>query len=241
MRILVATLFALLLAAAPARAVDYAKIDRTLRKEPAYKSKAPQYALLLFGREADLRVWLVLDGEVAYLDRNGDGDLTGAGERFDKHADCKGIEIADRDGKTRYVITGIGAFPDGDRRQARLGVDVDVKGSVEYRQYCDAELRDSPARAAVAHFHGPLTAGPVTVAWKVPPQLALVAGDKPTDLRALVGTMSGDHGCWVVVRSHAGDKSAFPAGVCPVVEIEFPPKVPGGRGMKRRYQLDKFC
>src|SRR5438067_566227 len=41
-------------------AADLAKIDRTIVKEPAYKS-APKYCLLVFGPEAATRVWLVLD------------------------------------------------------------------------------------------------------------------------------------------------------------------------------------
>lgn len=64
------------------RAVDLAKIDRSLRKEPAYESKQPQYCLLVFGPEAKTRVWVVLDGDGLYLDRNGNGDLTDSGERI---------------------------------------------------------------------------------------------------------------------------------------------------------------
>src|SRR5262249_27485138 len=114
MRPILLPLVGLLFLAAPARAVDYDKIDRKLVKEPAYTQQAPatvllrairgvpqdrpKYALLLFGREAKVRVWVVLHGDGLYLDRNGDGDLTGADEHFAKVADCKGVEIADPDG-----------------------------------------------------------------------------------------------------------------------------------------------
>jgi hypothetical protein len=54
---------------------DLAKIARTIATEPVYKAR-PQYCLLVFGAEADFRVWLVQDGETLYVDRNGDGDLT---------------------------------------------------------------------------------------------------------------------------------------------------------------------
>src|ERR1700724_3146257 len=67
-------------ASASAWAADLTKIDRTIAKEPAYKSK-PKYCLLVFGPEAKSRVWLVLDGDVLYVDRNGNGDLTEKGER----------------------------------------------------------------------------------------------------------------------------------------------------------------
>jgi hypothetical protein len=39
------------------------------------------YCLLVFGPEAKTRVWLVVDGDTLYVDRNGNGDLTGAGKR----------------------------------------------------------------------------------------------------------------------------------------------------------------
>src|SRR5215471_7460239 len=71
----------LAISSAPAAAIDLNKIDRTIGKEPAYKS-APKYCLLVFGPEAKTRVWLVRDGNVLYVDRNGNGDLTGPGARL---------------------------------------------------------------------------------------------------------------------------------------------------------------
>jgi hypothetical protein len=50
--------------------------DRTIRKEPAYRTNAPKYGLLVFGPQGKDRVWLVLDGNTLYVDRNGNGDLT---------------------------------------------------------------------------------------------------------------------------------------------------------------------
>jgi hypothetical protein len=61
--------------AAPTLAADLAKIDRKLAKEPAYQGQ-PEYCLLVFGRDASERVWLVIDGDTLYVDRNGNGDLT---------------------------------------------------------------------------------------------------------------------------------------------------------------------
>jgi hypothetical protein len=45
------------------------------RKEPKYQNQ-PRYSLLVFGAKRQTRVWLVLDGNVLYVDRNGNGDLT---------------------------------------------------------------------------------------------------------------------------------------------------------------------
>jgi hypothetical protein len=80
------------LCTAPALAVDLAKIDRSIRKEPAYQSKSPKYCLLVFGPEAETHVWLVLDlasepteangaKNILYVDRKGNGDLTEADNR----------------------------------------------------------------------------------------------------------------------------------------------------------------
>jgi len=61
-------------------AADLTKIDRKIAKEPAYQSK-PRYCLLVFGPVAKTRVWIVLDGDTLYVDRNGNGDLTEEGEK----------------------------------------------------------------------------------------------------------------------------------------------------------------
>src|SRR5262249_21914191 len=82
--------------------IDLSKVDRVIKKEPAYHSK-PQYCLLLFGRQAETRIWLVLDGDVLYVDYNADGDLTEPGKKFAIRS--RGVrvpEIVERDGKTRH-------------------------------------------------------------------------------------------------------------------------------------------
>src|SRR5262249_37812335 len=78
---LIPTLLVIGSTAVTAQGADLTKIDRTIAKEPTYKSN-PKYCLLVFGPEAKMRVWLVLDGDVLYVDRNGNGDLTEEGERL---------------------------------------------------------------------------------------------------------------------------------------------------------------
>ena len=72
---------AALLLAPLAQAADLAKIERKIAKEPAYQTKTPKYCLLVFGLDAKTRVWLVQDGDTLYVDRRGNGDLTGDGNR----------------------------------------------------------------------------------------------------------------------------------------------------------------
>ena len=62
-------------------AADLSTVDRTIKKEQVYQTKTPKYGLLVFGPEAANRVWLVLDGDTLYIDRNGNGDLTEPGEK----------------------------------------------------------------------------------------------------------------------------------------------------------------
>jgi hypothetical protein len=76
-----AVLLSLLLGGPPALAGDLTKIDRSILKEPAYRTRAPKYGLLVFGHGGKDRVWLVLDGDILYVDRNGNGDLTEPGKK----------------------------------------------------------------------------------------------------------------------------------------------------------------
>lgn len=88
---LLASVLVLSFCSAPAaEAPDLAKLDRTIKKEPAYVAKRPLYGLAVFGPKAEKRMWLVLDKskvdqsayDVLHIDRNADGDLTGADERI---------------------------------------------------------------------------------------------------------------------------------------------------------------
>jgi hypothetical protein len=74
----VAAFVSLLFAAVPAAAVDFDKLDRHIARAPAYQSK-PLYCLALIGPDARTRVWMVLDGERLFVDRNCNGDLTDDG------------------------------------------------------------------------------------------------------------------------------------------------------------------
>jgi hypothetical protein len=49
-------------------------------KRLAYKAK-PKYCLMVLGREARRRVWLVLDGDTLYVDRSGNSLLSPTNER----------------------------------------------------------------------------------------------------------------------------------------------------------------
>jgi hypothetical protein len=245
-------------------AADLSKIERTVAKEPAYQTKDPLYCLLVFGPAAKTRVWVVLDGSDLYVDANGDGDLTAPKERFPGDGkEFKPFEIADAGGPDRYLVRRLDIEREASFKVI-LDIQVEIKG--KFRQHCTpvrlvpAEHRNKPhgmpllatepGRAPICHFNGPLTLR-LRTTYGLSDQ-RLVAGDKPSELFAYLGTFDPAHGCWVAVttnwREKAGDKVVdrlFPVDVDPIVhpvaEIEFPAKAPGGKPVRERYELSQRC
>lgn len=142
-----------LLAPPAAAGPDLAKIDRTIRKEPAYQTKSPRYCLLVFGPEAKTRVWLVLDGDVLYVDRDGDGDLTGAGER----EEVPTFKPGDGPFHEGEREVNLGSVKDGGRTHTELTfsqlryrktlgkLDANQKGkAAEWQAYLDEIRQDAP-------------------------------------------------------------------------------------------------
>ena len=89
--------------------IDLSKIDRSIAKEPSYRSE-PHFALLVFGPQAAHRSWLVMDGEnLLFLDRNGNGDLTDAEDRIELDAEAtKKVRIAAGSGYSGFNVFEIG-------------------------------------------------------------------------------------------------------------------------------------
>jgi hypothetical protein len=176
----------LILVAGIAAAADLTKIDRTIKKEPPYKSK-PQYGLLVFGPKAETRIWLVLDlvaepwekdasKNSLYVDLNGDGDLTEPGERFgctlrkqEMHVSfspeptvsyCPHFDVGDIvefEGKTKH--TGLTVDVDSYVRAYRP-VSLTIKVNGREDQFAGSQLlkfASHPQDAPIIHFNGPLT------------------------------------------------------------------------------------
>jgi hypothetical protein len=149
------------------------KIDRTIAKEPAYKSK-PKYCLLIFGPEAKTRVWLVLDGNVLYVDRNGNGDLTGEGKRaaaIQPGNRCGGGDITERDRGTKHTALSVTPQKDG-------SMVLSIRAEGKYLQRSGSvRFAGRPQEAPVIHFNGPVSvrfssAVPDTDRGKVEPSAA---------------------------------------------------------------------
>ncbi len=194
---------------APASAVDLKKIDRAIAKEPAYKTK-PTYCLLVFGVEAKTRVWLVVDGEVLHVDRNGNGDLTEPEER------CQGTggptaarwsigDILEADGKTRHTGLWVrfegGAFVMALRTAERIHQEVGNEvGALRF----SGRAKDAP----IVQF-----AGPLTFLLRSPPKLVL---GQEAHFIALIGTAGVGEGA--AAYCHADDFEKLKM----VGEVEFP-------------------
>lgn len=147
---LTATLLTLVFTGPPAPGADLTKIDRAIRKEPAYQSKAPKFCLLVFGLEAKSRAWLVVDDDFLYVDHNCNGDLTEAGKRIMIQGEK--LPLITEPNGTKHQI-GL--------RRTKTGFGLSSKdyggqyvGST-YRK--DLLFADRPQDAPIVHFNGPLT------------------------------------------------------------------------------------
>jgi hypothetical protein len=239
------------LAAAPpadANAADLTKVDRTIRMEPAYKAKSQKYALLVFGPQADYRVWLVLDGNTLYVDRNGNGDLTEQGESTgpaETNTDpCsfKAITVLHSDGKTEeelsFALYGWFDYKEG-KETDRVSPSVSVGWKGRWFGSWGDETGPcvwgrTPKDAPVLHIDGPLQMG-----FEVPAEYALEPkGEGKFELKVGVGTKGLGKGAFVHL-SYA--KDAIPKDVYPTAVLDFPNKTPGEPPVRVRAVLKQRC
>jgi hypothetical protein len=227
--------------AVPVAAFDLTKIDRKIVREPAYQSKA-KYCLLAVGPEAKTRVWLVLDGDVLYVDRNGNADLTTAKKvraTADTEKDqytflCGGI----RDGEFTHQNLTVRVEK---RRGYSVSMDVEtpghkgkgIGGRIVQFVFSDAkgllQFADDPKDAPVIHFGGP---------W----QVTLLGGQRlavghETHLELGVGTPGLGSGTTAFI-SYEG---VVPESAHPTVEITYPPRRKGGPPLREHFELRERC
>jgi hypothetical protein len=226
-----------------ARAVDLTKVDRTIAREPDYQTKTPRYCLVVFGAEAKARMWLVVDGKVLYVDRKGDGDLTGAGKRVELNPknnnefDIGPLSLAG--GKYEYTefkvrIKDHGRIEMFLERKAALGhrknygkeslTQMAGFTGISSRSWMDRDnieeyrfqFADRPKDAPIVHFDGPLTLKPVFG------KQVLERGDERTRFPVMLGTPGLGKGTFTQINFWVGD----PDGEA---EIAFPPRDPKGK------------
>jgi hypothetical protein len=243
------------------------ELDRTIRKEPEYQSAAVKYCLLVFGPEAKTRVWLALDGERLYVDRDADGDLTGPDERVT--ADPKwsrperGVFQFDagdiHDGPLTHKDLQIRIFQidylaeSDEQVQAHLardpsirgyGIDLDVEmpgwqgNGLGGRVRQTVSLRDPEG---LLQFGDSPQRAPV-LHFRGPWQVTLYGPQtlrvgRETDLILGVGTPGVGPGATVFTSY----ENLMPESACPRVEIAYAPEDNGAAPFRERYELKQRC
>ena len=255
---------AVLMGAALAESADLATVERSIAKEPAYQTKAPRYCLLVFGPEARFHVWLVQDGDLLYVDRNGDGDLTGKDERVEikqKEKTYRIFEVGDlRDGVLTHTglrVTQMLAGPEfvGNPRELERIKGADGEPWV-WTVSVAAERPADDTRALSRHIKYVVNGdglgflvfasrpqdapvihlnGPWTLGLQDIKQ-RLTSGHK-SNLQIGVGTQGVGPGTFSFVLY----PETIPPDVYPVAEITFPPKSPAGKPITDKYTLKERC
>lgn len=257
---LIAPFVAIFIAAGVAAGADLSRIERQLKKEPAYKG-TPRYALLVFGPEAKSRAWIVQDGDVLYVDRNGNGDLTEEGERVATKAPGGHIEAGNLslDGLThkdlivsqmvvdeKYVENAAewrrikAQSPDLKVWWVRIKAERpkddkrDLPRHLGYVANGDGVgfllFAARPADAPVIHFNGPWTLGLQDIKHR------FTVGQK-SNLQIGIGTPGVGAGSFTFLLY----PDTIPNDAYPVADIAFPPSTPGGEPVRERFVLKDRC
>jgi hypothetical protein len=255
---------ALLFCAPLAQAADLLKVERKIAREPAYQSKAPKYCLLVFGPEAKTRVWLVQDGDVLYVDRNGNGELTEEGKRVKLEQQGDGFRTfkagdvrADGLTHTGLIVTQMKASPEqvgNDEELARIkkadpdlwiwSVMVAAERPAEDKRPLPRHIKyvaNGDGLGMLLFADRPQDApvihfnGPWSLGLQDRKQ-RLIAGDQ-TELQIGVGTQGVGPGTFAFVTY----PNTIPADAYPVAEITFPAKSPGQEPIKRKFTLKERC
>jgi len=270
MRLILTTAVLSLVFAIPASAddalVDLTKVDRTITREPDYQSQ-PHYALLVFGPQAKQRSWLVIDGEsVAYIDRNGNGDLTDAEDRVD--LDREATDKIKLGGSNAYRAMHV--FPLGEIGGTKLSFKLWVRNPDfdasqhdfyrdKFREWDQKKwvngslmrytknragsqnpllLTVRPLDAQIAHFGGPVTAA---LKWGNRQKL------EPWPKKFNFDVNLGCHNLLAKECDHSGfaytrlSLKEVPRNVQPVARFEYPVRSADGKPVTRELRLDQRC
>jgi hypothetical protein len=245
-------------------AADLSWIDRAIAKEPTYQTQEPRYCLLVFGPEAKFRAWLVQDGDVLYVDRNGNGDLTEEGERVGKKQGDAGNrqwKVGDlTDGELKHTIHYVMEMPVTEASVGDAREFARIKGkhgrAVNTWIGVGAERPASDDRPLPRHIEYVVNGdGTGYLAFSDRPQDApvvhlngpwtlglqdikqrLVAGRK-SKLQLGVGTPGRGAGTFAFVLY----PDTIPADAYPVGEFTFPPRESGGPALTQAVTFKERC
>jgi hypothetical protein len=250
-----------------ARATDLTRIDRSIAKEPVYKTRTPEYCLLVFGPEAKFRVWLVRDGDTLYVDRNGNGDLTEPGEkvtadaRYSKPAEnififqAGDVRVGGLLHKDLAVtMVKLADFADTDEAvKAHVSKDPQARG---YMVAIEMEIPGLEGRGAggrviqhsvFADYHGLLCFAPQPRDAPIihlggPLQMTLFYPQRLQMGQSVDVTLGvGTPGLGAGTMAYIFYDGVIPRSAYPRLEVTYPPARPGEAPLKELYELRGRC
>ncbi|QDT56134.1 hypothetical protein Pan44_41850 [Caulifigura coniformis] len=215
------------------------KLDRTIVREPKYENR-PRYTLLVFGDRAQQLIWMVEDGQILYIDRNANRDLTDDGPIQATNLNKPGL-VSSRL-RLQYVLTEFGTadsflhkdfslhrWNNDAESQDSYGLSLSVDGAVPmYSGWFNAFWAATPKEAPVFHFAAPLT--PHLLRSK-----EFVIG-RPLDRLSI---------CFANIGLEKADATrlsidSLPAGVTFEVDIDWP-VAQGSKPLKTRHTIHERC
>jgi hypothetical protein len=260
-------LLACLIFSQSAWSADLNRIERSIAREPVYKTSTPEYCLLVFGPEAKTRVWLVRDGDTLYVDRNGNGDLTEPGEKV--AADARNSTPADnvytfqvgdiRDGRHLHKDLAVSMVKLADFADSDEAVKAHVSKDPQARGYMVAIEMEIPGfegrgdggrviqQAVFADYHGLLkfarkaSEAPI-IHFGGPLQISLWYPQRLQMGRSVDVTLGvGTPGVGAGTMAYIFYDGVIPRNAYPKLEVTYPPAKPGDTPLKELYELRGRC
>jgi hypothetical protein len=248
-------------------ATDLTRIDRSIAKEPQYRTNTPEYCLLVFGPEAKTRVWLVRDGDTLYVDRNGNGDLTEPGEKV--AADARYSTPADnvytfqagdvRVGRHLHKDLAVSMVKLADFADTDEAVKAHVSKHPQARGYMVAIEMEIPGlegrgaggrviqQAVFADYHGLLRFAPKPsdapiIHFGGPLQMSLWYPQRLQVGRSVDVTLGvGTPGVGPGTMAYIFYDGVIPRSSYPKLEVTYPPVTPSEPPLKELYELRGRC
>jgi hypothetical protein len=228
--------------------VDYAKIDRSIAKEPRYIAE-PRYALFILDPAGEFRAWAVLDKsdvkspryDVVYFDKDGDGNLAEPGERF--------VGKYDEEAKNLIIVVGDLAVPGttlvhtglrfmtaeshgykGTFFMMKWGGQQDVSGGYQSGSTDLTSYARSPGEAPVLR---PTPLGLLTIAfWQSDATLRL---GRPTEIQVGIGKEGSTPDAFCALSEH------FLVSGEDVIVATLIARDRGGKPLRGRIEFKKHC
>lgn len=225
-------------------AADLAKVERKIGREPKYQNQ-PLYALIVFGSGLNPRVWMVLDGDTLYVDRNGNGDLTEPGEstklenRNTDPASFEAVEIKASDNVQRKLRVWVYNWLARDKdRKLEPALSISDRDQRSYGAWggwdSPAVWGSRPEVAPIFHVGGPLEMG-----FEQPARLVFrKSSPGMLELKVGVGTPGIGTGSFTHLKYW---DDAIPEKAQPTAVLEFPNKESGGPPIRIEQVLKERC